>query len=100
MYTRMPAQSVNLEAFFEIPNSLLCLAGEDGLMKRISSAFEPLLGYTQAEFLDTPWIDFVHPEDQPATLEGWDKFIRGMPGSEFENRLRCKDGTYLWFAWN
>ncbi len=45
-------------------------------------------------------FEFVHPEDREHTLEQNRKVRSGMQAVAFENRYRCKDGSYRWLVWN
>ena len=54
--------------FFNESVDLLCIAGSDGRFKRLNPAWQPALGWTLEELLARPFLDFVHPDDQPATL--------------------------------
>jgi len=45
-------------------------------------------------------LDFVHPDDHEATLSEMTKQISGSHLTiSFENRYRCKDGSYRWMLW-
>ena len=88
-----------LERLFEITSDMLCVAGMDGYFKIINPAFEHNLGYCLEELKEQPFLDFVHPEDRPATLKEMAKLRQGEVTLFFENRYRCKDGTYKWLAW-
>jgi PAS domain S-box-containing protein len=87
-----------IERFFELSLDLVCIAGIDGYFRRVSPAFA-VLGWSEAELLRRPFLDFVHPADVPATRAEVDKLARGEPTIHFENRYRCKDGGYRWIAW-
>jgi PAS domain S-box-containing protein len=41
-------------------------------------------------------LDFVHPDDKLATM---DAMSQGRSMVTFENRYRCKDGSYRWLQW-
>jgi PAS domain-containing protein len=43
--------------------------------------------------------EFVHPDDQRATLLARDGLKANQPLIGLANRYRCKDGSYCWFEW-
>ena len=91
---------VQLERFFAVTPSLLCIAGLDGYFKRLNPGFANLLGYDTEELLDHPFTSFIHPEDRAATQAEVERLAAGELTIAFENRYRCKDGSYRWFSWN
>ena len=78
----------------------ICIAGLDGYLKKINPAWLKSLGWTEDELLGRPWIDFIHPDDHESTLKIMERMTKGESDGDFENRFRCKDGTYRWFLWN
>lgn len=88
-----------LDRFFELSLNLLGIAGVDGYFRRINSAFGRTLGWSDAEFLSRPFLDFVHPEDLQNTISEVAKIASGEPTLGFENRYRCKDGSWRWLEW-
>jgi len=89
-----------LEKLFNLSVDMLCVADFDGYFRMINSAFENTTGYSREELLKTPFIEFVHHEDRESTLEAMKRLSSGQMVKNFENRYRCKDGSYKWFAWN
>ncbi|GAB4537568.1 MAG: hypothetical protein Tsb0014_26450 [Pleurocapsa sp.] len=89
-----------LEKFFLISMDLLCIAGFDGYFKCVNPAWSKILGYSSAELLAKPYLEFVHPEDLVATVAQMKKLEAGYSTIEFQNRYRAQDGTYRWLSWN
>ena len=88
-----------LDQFFSMSIDLLCIAGTDGRFKRVNPAWEEVLGWTAADLTSVPYIDLVHPDDVAATTIEAEKLAKGGTTINFENRYRCKDGTYRWLNW-
>lgn len=86
------------DAFFELSLDMLSTADLHGCFRRVNPAFK-LLGYSEEELLTRPFLDFVHPDDVARTLEEVKNLSRGIKTLHFENRYRCKDGSYRWISW-
>jgi rsbT co-antagonist protein RsbR len=87
--------------FFERALDMLCIAGTDGYFKELNPMWERVLGYTRAELCSAPFIAFVHPDDQAATIAKSHKLAdQDVETITFENRYRCKDGVNRWLRWS
>lgn len=84
---------------FMLSPDLVALGGFDGYFKQVNPAFETTLGYTSTQLLATPWIEFVHPEDQNATLLAFEQLLNQKSIIKFENRYRCHDNSYKLLSW-
>ena len=88
-----------LDRFFALSLDMLCIAGFDGYFKRLNRAWERTLGFTPAELLAAPYLDFIHPDDRSRTAAEADKIAGGAQALHFENRYRCRNGSYRWLSW-
>jgi PAS domain S-box-containing protein len=89
-----------LDQFFNVNLDLLCIANTDGNFLRLNPAAERILGYTCQELMAKPFLDLVHPDDLDKTREAVSTLASQQKVFSFENRYRCKDGTYRWLQWN
>src|SRR5262245_41093745 len=88
------------DRFFSSSLDMLCVVGFDGRFKRLNPAWERHLGFTLDEILGRPFVEFLHPDDRaPSTAEAA-RIAGGAETVSFENRYRCKDGSYRWMLWN
>ena len=78
----------------------MCIANTDGYFLRLNPAWERTLGYTREELMAKRFLEFVHPDDLDRTQEAVSTLASQQKVSSFENRYRCKDGTYRWLEWS
>jgi PAS domain S-box-containing protein len=88
-----------LDRFFDLSVDMLCVADFDHHFTRLNPAWERTLGHTREELLQKPYLDFVHPDDVAPTLKTAAGLGSGSDVLAFENRYRCRDGSYRWLSW-
>jgi PAS domain S-box-containing protein len=89
-----------LDQFFNVTLDLFCIANTDGYFLRLNPAWESVLGYTREELTAKRFLEFVHPDDLDRTREAISTLTSQQKIFLFENRYRCKDGTYRWLQWS
>jgi PAS domain S-box-containing protein len=88
------------DRFFTLSIDMLCIAAFSGYFKRLNPAWEKTLGFSREELQSQRMFEFVHPEDRERTLDQNRRVRSGEQAVAFENRYRCKDGSYRWLLWN
>jgi len=88
------------DRFFDLSLDLLAIANFEGYFLRLNPAWEQTLGFTTAELMAQPYLDLVHPDDRATTLATAQGLSPGQTAMRFENRYRCKDGSYRWLSWS
>ncbi len=88
-----------LDRYFTHALDLLCIADTDGYFRRLNREWETTLGYSLSELEGTRFLDYVHPEDRPATLNALSQLGAQEEVLNFVNRYRARDGSYRWIEW-
>ena len=86
------------ERFFALSIGMMCISNQDGYFTRLSPSFA-ILGHDLEDILARPVLELVHPDDKAATQAAFDQLAPESPTVNFENRYRCKDGSYRWLSW-
>ncbi|MEW6208677.1 MAG: PAS domain S-box protein [Acidobacteriota bacterium] len=88
------------DRLFNLSIDLLCVAGFDGFFKQLNPSWHKTLGWNEGELLGKPFLEFVHPDDREETVKTMQTLTENKPALAFENRYRCRDGSYRWISWN
>ena len=88
-----------LDQFFNVALELLGIANTDGYFLLLNPSWESIFGYSREELMAKRFFDFIHPDDRDATIEAVSTLASQHEIIHFENRYRCKDGTYRWLDW-
>ncbi|MFL5866068.1 MAG: diguanylate cyclase domain-containing protein, partial [Thermoleophilaceae bacterium] len=88
------------QRFFDLSTDMLCTASGSGYFIDVNPAWTETLGYTRAELLARPFVDFVHPDDRARTAAEASRVFEANGTAQFENRYRAKDGGWRWLQWS
>jgi len=91
----------DLAQAFAMSIDLICIADiQTSTFLKVNPAFTEVLGFSEEELLEKPFLDFIHPEDIEATRITVEERLKSEAKViDFENRYRCKDGSYRWLSW-
>lgn len=85
--------------FFEYTPDFLCIAGKDGFLKRTNKRASEILGYSQDEFLNTPFLDFIVEEDHKETMNLLSKAWQDEGYHSKQIRIISKNAKILEVDW-
>ena len=77
----------------ELNPQVVWTACPDGLLDSVSPRW---VEWTGNEGLGDTWAQAVHPEDVEPLVEVWSHAIATGQGSDYEYRVRMRDGSYRW----
>ena len=78
---------------------LLGVLRADGHFEATNPAWQTTLGWSEAELISMSIFEMLHPEDAERTRECFEAILAGNTVANFENRYRCKDGSYRTLSW-
>jgi PAS domain S-box-containing protein len=79
---------------------LLVVIGADGVFRAVNPAWTVILGHDPAEVAGHSFLEFIWPEDAAFTQSGLDAAVTQQNLTNFENRVRAKDGQPRWISWH
>ena len=73
------------------------LIAQDGLVKFINSRLTEMTGYSAAEYLNTPFVNYLHKDDVDMVSANYAARMKGEEvESNYEFRIITKDGHIRW----
>src|SRR6185369_2258085 len=82
---------------FENSSDLMHVAAPGGILKLVNPAWQRVLGWTEAELIDTSILDLIHPDEVPGARTRA-QAMRVGEARVSQLRLKRKDGEWLWMA--
>lgn len=86
------------DTFFEMSKDILVVASKNMFLK-INPSLSKVLGYSDFELLNKPFIAYVFSEDIAATEKAIEELQKGTPLVNFKNRWVCKNDDIKWLSW-
>lgn len=94
-------QDTDYRHMMEMSTVLGAIGDFDGHFIAVSPGWRSVLGYSPERLIGTPYLRLVHGEDLEKSREQLTSLMdSGVETSNFEVRLRARDGSYRWILWN
>ncbi len=87
------------DRLWTLSQDLMLICDYSGTITSVNPSATRMLGYDQDEVVGLPINDFVHPDDIASTAAEVGKLASGATTVAFENRYRCKDGSFKLIDW-
>jgi len=88
-----------LWSLIDLSEEMFAITGFDGRFRVLNKAWETTLGLSRAELRESPFMEFVHPDDRDKTSTVMTRIVSGARLFSFQNRYRTKDGSYRPLTW-
>jgi PAS domain S-box-containing protein len=100
-YEALKNSEDELYRIFSMSIDLICIVDiNTATFVKVNPAFSETLGYSSEELTSKPFLEFIHPDDVQTTSRMIDaKLKAGRKVIDYENRYRCKNGSYRWLRW-
>ena len=89
------------DRLWQTTNDLMGTAAVDGRLRSVNPAWERLLGWSERELLERPFLDFIDPEDHAGTGAVLARLAGSERITDFVDRILSRDGrrrTVMWTA--
>jgi PAS domain S-box-containing protein len=96
---RVAEQAQERDRIWTVSQDLLAVTDCSGVIRNINPAWSGTLGWTVGDLAGKSFEAFVHPDDLKRSYDELARLLGSGKTQHFENRLRCKDGTYRWVGW-
>jgi PAS domain S-box-containing protein len=96
---QVAARTEERDRMWRLSKDVLLVADFEAQLVSVSPAFTAILGWKSADVIGTSFMELVHPDDRADTLGKVAALSSGAHVFRFENRYRCKDGSYRSLSW-
>jgi PAS domain S-box-containing protein len=96
---RVAEQAQERDRIWAVSEDLLAVSDGAGIIRNVNPAWLATFGWSIGELAGQSFERFVHPDDLKRSYDELARLLSSGKTQHFENRLRCKDGTYRWVGW-
>lgn len=92
-------RSAERDRLWSLSQDMLARADYTGMMSAVSPAWKRVLGWNENELLTRGYATFMHPDDEPPTLEAIGRMAETGQPARFVNRIGTSDGGWKHIEW-
>ncbi len=96
---RVEAQAQERDRLWKLSQDLLIVTDPEGTILNVNPAWTATLGWAPDDLVGKTGERLIHPDDRERSRDELVNLQAGQPNPHFENRIRCKDGSYRWLSW-
>lgn len=96
---RQKTEMANFEKLFHVAKDLICIAGLDGMFKKVNPSFTRIFGWEEQQLLSKSFFELIHPEDLFSTQKEITKLASGVSTINFVHRFKTVNGEYKVLQW-
>jgi PAS domain S-box-containing protein len=96
---RVAVQAQERDRIWNLAQDLFVVSDSSGSILNINPAWRTTLGWSPDDLVGKTVEWLLHPEDRERSFAELAKLSAGRKTQHFENRLKCKDGSYRWLSW-
>jgi PAS domain S-box-containing protein len=97
---RAETNSQERDRLWNLSQDLLVVSDLTGGVVNVNPAWSSVLGWAPQDLIGKTGEWLVHPADRERSLAERVSLVAGQQTRHFENRIRCKDGSYRWLSWS
>ncbi len=90
---------IDFEKFFNLSPDLFMITDNKGIILKVNSEWESVLGYKPSEMEGKVYTDFVHPDDIPLSDLKFEMVLETKSDIGFINRYRTRSGEAVYLEW-
>jgi PAS domain S-box-containing protein len=94
------ASEEKYRTIFDQANDLIWALSPEMTIVALNPAFERITGYAPVEWLGRNPEPLIHPQDWPVAQAEFQRRLQGLPSTNSELRLLCRDGRVKTFEFN
>jgi PAS domain S-box-containing protein len=96
---RVEAEAQERNRLWKLSQDLLVVSDHNGTISNVNPAWTATLGWEADALIGKTALWLVHPDDVERSVQEMLNRKADHPSRHFENRMRCKDGSYRWLSW-